>query len=147
MQDQQGNSFLRFLSLLHLIMWLFSFLISSFRFFLLYWLSTSFSGLTIWLIHDFFFFFFKQWLLFILCFRIHPRDKQDVAYRLTLGARAVAYNEQDVPFLGPFPKLILSTQVYINIAYDQTVSVTPSKDIFEVRPFSHCELCPIWTHW
>ncbi|XP_035536313.1 sialate O-acetylesterase [Morone saxatilis] len=66
------------------------------------------------------------------CFRIHPRDKQDVAYRLTLGARAIAYNEKDVLFLGPFPKQILSTHKYVNITYDQTVSVTPSKGIFEI---------------
>ncbi|XP_076591174.1 sialate O-acetylesterase isoform X1 [Chaetodon auriga] len=63
---------------------------------------------------------------------IHPRDKQDVAYRLTLGARAVAYDEKDVPFLGPFPNQILSGPMYVNITYDQTVSVTPSKDIFEI---------------
>ncbi|XP_008279893.1 sialate O-acetylesterase [Stegastes partitus] len=63
---------------------------------------------------------------------IHPRDKQDVAYRLTLGARAVAYNEKDVPFLGPFPTQILSTQMYVNITYDQAISVTPSRDIFEL---------------
>uniref|UniRef100_A0A7N6ADK2 Sialate O-acetylesterase domain-containing protein n=1 Tax=Anabas testudineus TaxID=64144 RepID=A0A7N6ADK2_ANATE len=63
---------------------------------------------------------------------IHPRDKQDVAYRLTLGARAVAYNEKEVPFLGPFPNQILSTQIYVNVTYDQEVSVTPSKDIFEI---------------
>lgn len=69
--------------------------------------------------------------LFLL-FRIHPRDKQDVAYRLTLGARAVAYNEKGVPFQGPFPNQILSTQIYVNVTYDQEVSVTPSKDMFEV---------------
>ncbi|XP_077421855.1 sialate O-acetylesterase [Vanacampus margaritifer] len=63
---------------------------------------------------------------------IHPRDKQDVAYRLTLGARAVAYNEKDVAFLGPFPKQILSTPMYVNITYDQAVAVKPSKDIFEI---------------
>lgn len=68
----------------------------------------------------------------LFCVRIHPRDKQDVAHRLTLGARAVAYNE-DVPFLGPFPHLILSTATYINITYDQTVTVAPSNDTFEVR--------------
>ena len=69
----------------------------------------------------------------ILCFRIHPRDKQDVAHRLTLGARAVAYNEKDVHFLGPFPSQIVSIDMYVNITYDQNVSVTPSKDVFEVR--------------
>ncbi|XP_070761395.1 sialate O-acetylesterase isoform X2 [Enoplosus armatus] len=63
---------------------------------------------------------------------IHPRDKQDVAYRLTLGARVVAYNEKDLPFLGPFPKQIQSTRMYVSITYDQTVSVTPSNDIFEI---------------
>uniref|UniRef100_A0A3P8U8E7 Sialic acid acetylesterase n=1 Tax=Amphiprion percula TaxID=161767 RepID=A0A3P8U8E7_AMPPE len=63
---------------------------------------------------------------------IHPRDKQDVAYRLTLGARAVVDNERDVPFLGPFPSQILSTQMYVYITYDQTISVTPSKNIFEI---------------
>ncbi|KAM7413459.1 hypothetical protein PAMA_020720 [Pampus argenteus] len=63
---------------------------------------------------------------------IHPRDKQDVARRLTLGARAVAYNE-DVPFLGPFPSQIMSSKMYVNITYDQNVSVKTSKDIFEVR--------------
>ncbi|XP_061137675.1 sialate O-acetylesterase-like isoform X1 [Syngnathus typhle] len=63
---------------------------------------------------------------------IHPRDKQDVAYRLTLGARAVAYNEKDVVFLGPFPKKILSTPMYVNITYDQAVAVKSSKDIFEI---------------
>ncbi|KAK9520604.1 hypothetical protein VZT92_020477 [Zoarces viviparus] len=63
---------------------------------------------------------------------IHPRDKQDVAYRLTLGARAVAYNEKGVSFQGPFPKLILSAHDFINITYDQNVSVTPSKDVFEI---------------
>lgn len=72
-------------------------------------------------------------MTWFFCFRIHPRDKQDVAYRLTLGARAVAYEEENVPFLGPFPKEIASTQMYINITYDQAVSVTSSKDIFEVR--------------
>lgn len=34
---------------------------------------------------------------------IHPRFKQDVAERLALGARAVAYGEQGVVYQGPFP--------------------------------------------
>ncbi|KAI3354460.1 hypothetical protein L3Q82_018972, partial [Scortum barcoo] len=64
---------------------------------------------------------------------IHPRDKQDVAYRLTLGARAVAYREKDVPFQGPFPSKILCAPTHVSITYDQKVSVTQSKSIFEVR--------------
>ncbi|KAK1900536.1 Sialate O-acetylesterase [Dissostichus eleginoides] len=63
---------------------------------------------------------------------IHPRDKQDVAFRLSLGARAVAYGEQDVAFSGPFPSQILSTPKYLEITYDQKVSVTPSENIFEI---------------
>ena len=38
---------------------------------------------------------------------IHPRYKQDVADRLTLGARSVAYGEGDVVFQGPFPSAVL----------------------------------------
>ncbi|KAK5904450.1 hypothetical protein CesoFtcFv8_006014 [Champsocephalus esox] len=64
---------------------------------------------------------------------IHPRDKQDVAFRLSLGARAVAYGEQDVAFRGPFPSQILSTPKYLKITYDQKVSVTPSENIFEIN--------------
>uniref|UniRef100_A0A3P9I405 Sialic acid acetylesterase n=1 Tax=Oryzias latipes TaxID=8090 RepID=A0A3P9I405_ORYLA len=63
---------------------------------------------------------------------IHPRDKQDVAYRLTLGARAVAYGEQDLLFHGPFPQLIWASETFVEINYDQLVSVRPSKDVFEV---------------
>ncbi|XP_017275588.1 sialate O-acetylesterase isoform X3 [Kryptolebias marmoratus] len=63
---------------------------------------------------------------------IHPRDKQDVAHRLTLGARAVAYGEKGVAFAGPFPYRIVSTDESVNITYDQPVSVAPSKNIFEI---------------
>lgn len=63
---------------------------------------------------------------------IHPRDKQDVAERLSLGARAVAYNEKNVSFQGPFPHTILISETSVSIIYDQTVSVTPSKDIFQI---------------
>ncbi|KAL0973315.1 hypothetical protein UPYG_G00201850 [Umbra pygmaea] len=63
---------------------------------------------------------------------IHPRDKQDVAYRLSLGARAVAYAEKRLSFQGPFPNLVLIQDKYLNITYDQGVIVTQSKDIFEI---------------
>ncbi|KAJ8368838.1 hypothetical protein SKAU_G00088660 [Synaphobranchus kaupii] len=63
---------------------------------------------------------------------IHPRDKQDVAYRLTLGARAVAYGEKGVSFQGPFPAKFLVGGDSINITYTQAVSVTPSKSVFEI---------------
>lgn len=69
-----------------------------------------------------------------MCFpiRLHPRDKQDVAFRLTLGARALAYNETDVLFQGPFPSQIHFMPAYINITYDQMLSFTPSADTFQV---------------
>lgn len=35
---------------------------------------------------------------------IHPRDKQDVGARLTIGARHVAYNDSDVYYLGMLPQ-------------------------------------------
>lgn len=78
---------------------------------------------------------------------IHPRDKQDVAFRLTLGARAVAYDDKNVPFLGPFPSKILSTQIYVNITFDQKVYVTPSKDIFEICCSSTKAPCGPKSRW
>uniref|UniRef100_A0AAV2IZY9 Sialate O-acetylesterase domain-containing protein n=1 Tax=Knipowitschia caucasica TaxID=637954 RepID=A0AAV2IZY9_KNICA len=62
---------------------------------------------------------------------IHPRDKQDVAYRLTLGAQAVAYNNFST-FNGPFPDLIFPDNTYVTITFDQELSVSPSEDIFEI---------------
>ncbi|KAE8295520.1 Sialate O-acetylesterase [Larimichthys crocea] len=78
---------------------------------------------------------------------IHPRDKQDVASRLTLGAKAVAYNETNVPFQGPFPNKITSTSMYLNITYDQTVSVTPSAGIFEICCSVTEDPCGPTSHW
>ncbi|XP_036393345.1 sialate O-acetylesterase-like isoform X3 [Megalops cyprinoides] len=63
---------------------------------------------------------------------IHPRNKQDVAYRLTLGARAVAYGDKGVSFQGPFPVKVLLKGDSINITYTKSVSVTRSKTIFEI---------------
>ncbi|XP_068173232.1 sialate O-acetylesterase [Antennarius striatus] len=78
---------------------------------------------------------------------IHPRDKQDVAYRLSLGARAVAYGEKDVAFLGPFPSHIQSSPLYVNVTYDQTVTVTPSVGIFEVCCSENKTMCGPDFHW
>lgn len=69
-----------------------------------------------------------QWL----CSSIHPRDKQDVAYRLSLGVRAVAYGEEGVSFQGPFPSRVLVNDQYLNIIYNQRIFVAQSKDIFQV---------------
>ncbi|XP_051494482.1 sialate O-acetylesterase isoform X3 [Apus apus] len=52
---------------------------------------------------------------------IHPRDKQTVAHRLHLGARAVAYREKNLVFQGPYPtRAILDmTRDLLNITYSQ----------------------------
>ncbi|KAH0515522.1 sialate O-acetylesterase [Microtus ochrogaster] len=56
---------------------------------------------------------------------IHPRDKQTVAYRLHLGARAVAYGEKNLTFQGPLPKKIelLAYNGLLNLTYDQEIKV------------------------
>lgn len=56
---------------------------------------------------------------------IHPRDKQTVAYRLHLGARAVAYGEKNLTFQGPLPKKIelLARNELLNLTYDQEIQV------------------------
>ncbi|XP_044210082.1 sialate O-acetylesterase [Thunnus albacares] len=78
---------------------------------------------------------------------IHPRDKYDVAYRLTLGAKAVAYNDKDVSFLGPFPSQIMSSKMFVSITYNQTVFVKPSKDIFEICCSESLAPCGPKSNW
>lgn len=71
---------------------------------------------------------------------IHPEDKQDVAYRLVLGARAVAYGEKNVSFQGPFPTHALLEQDFIYIVFnqgiEQGIAITNDR-FFEVRSPSH----------
>ncbi|NXX20277.1 SIAE acetylesterase, partial [Podargus strigoides] len=52
---------------------------------------------------------------------IHPRDKQNVAHRLQLGARAVAYGEKDLVFQGPYPihAVLEVTRGLLNVTYSQ----------------------------
>ncbi|NXG70512.1 SIAE acetylesterase, partial [Baryphthengus martii] len=52
---------------------------------------------------------------------IHPRDKQTVAFRLQLGARAVAYGEKNLVFQGPYPTRagLEVTRKLLNITYSQ----------------------------
>ncbi|NXT32700.1 SIAE acetylesterase, partial [Pelecanoides urinatrix] len=67
---------------------------------------------------------------------IHPRDKQNVAHRLHLGARAVAYGEKDLVFQGPYPtRAVLEvTRGLLNLTYSQEL-VCRRRDTraFEVR--------------
>ncbi|XP_028930846.1 sialate O-acetylesterase isoform X1 [Ornithorhynchus anatinus] len=66
---------------------------------------------------------------------IHPRDKQTVAYRLQLGARAVAYGEKGLLFQGPLPaKLeVCERQRLLNVTYGQDLRLVLWDDrIFEI---------------
>ena len=62
-------------------------------------------------------------------FRIHPRYKQDIADRLFLAARNVAYGEQEIKIQGPFPtglQLDASTNL-LTVEYDN------GKDVLQVN--------------
>ncbi|NXL39152.1 SIAE acetylesterase, partial [Glaucidium brasilianum] len=79
---------------------------------------------------------------------IHPRDKQNVAHRLQLGARAVAYGEKNVIFQGPYPTcaVLEVTRGLLNITYSQEL-VWRHRDMqaFEVccsNPLSPCGWLP-----
>ncbi|XP_035680030.1 sialate O-acetylesterase-like [Branchiostoma floridae] len=77
---------------------------------------------------------------------IHPRDKQDVASRLVLAARAVAYGETDVMFHGPRPVSVSVDASTKNIdwIYPKDMNITvKSKDGFEVccsKDLSQCDM-------
>ncbi|XP_071432527.1 sialate O-acetylesterase isoform X1 [Pithys albifrons albifrons] len=75
---------------------------------------------------------------------IHPRDKQNVAHRLLLGARAVAYGDKDLVFQGPYPtRAVLEvTRGLLNITYSQEL-VCRQRDMrsFEVCCFSQVSPC------
>ncbi|XP_060160206.1 sialate O-acetylesterase isoform X3 [Globicephala melas] len=64
----------------------------------------------------------------------HPRDKQTVAYRLHLGARAVAYGAK-LTFQGPLPQKIelLGDMGLLNLTYSQPIQVQRHNNkIFEI---------------
>ncbi|XP_025749248.1 sialate O-acetylesterase isoform X1 [Callorhinus ursinus] len=64
---------------------------------------------------------------------IHPRDKQTVAYRLHLGARAVAYGEKLI-FQGPLPENmeLLADKGLLNLTYSLEIQVQRQHNIFEI---------------
>ncbi|XP_078607954.1 sialate O-acetylesterase-like [Branchiostoma floridae x Branchiostoma japonicum] len=66
---------------------------------------------------------------------IHPRDKEDVASRLVLGARAVAYDETEVTFQGPRPVSVNfdPERKTVRRVYPKSLNITvKSNDGFEV---------------
>ncbi|XP_060572916.1 sialate O-acetylesterase-like [Ruditapes philippinarum] len=66
---------------------------------------------------------------------IHPRDKQDVAKRLALAGRAVAYKETNLDFQGPIPTSITQMTNKLVIEFDHGNSA------IEVRATDGFELC------
>ncbi|KAL1256669.1 hypothetical protein QQF64_012214 [Cirrhinus molitorella] len=80
---------------------------------------------------------------------IHPEDKQDVAYRLVLGARAVAYGEKNVSFQGPFPTQAVLEQDFISIVFNQSINAIPDEgNFFEIccSEDKTCESDDKWLH-
>ena len=71
----------------------------------------------------------------ILFSSIHPRDKFDVAQRLALSGRAVAYGEKNIVYQGPFPSMYTLTENKLTIEYDSGNSLIEvrSAEGFEVR--------------
>ncbi|XP_038017188.1 sialate O-acetylesterase isoform X2 [Motacilla alba alba] len=67
---------------------------------------------------------------------VHPRDKQNVAHRLLLGAMAVAYGDKGLVFQGPYPtRAVLEvTRGLLNVTYSQEL-ICRQRDAqaFEVR--------------
>ncbi|KAL3884163.1 hypothetical protein ACJMK2_030383 [Sinanodonta woodiana] len=66
---------------------------------------------------------------------VHPRDKQDVASRLVLAARAVAYGENGLDFQGPIPTKFTLHGSSLTIEFNQGNSP------IEVRSDSGFEMC------
>ncbi|XP_042332968.1 sialate O-acetylesterase [Sceloporus undulatus] len=54
---------------------------------------------------------------------IHPRDKQTVAYRLHLGALAVAYGKKFLVYQGPYPQMVQvdADHELINVTYNEPI--------------------------
>jgi len=49
---------------------------------------------------------------------VHPRDKQDVGYRLALAGRAIAYHDESVYYTGPISKEVsVDFKGYIVVTY------------------------------
>lgn len=70
---------------------------------------------------------------------VHPRNKQDVGYRLALAGRAIAYHDASLYYTGPIANEITSAvhiTDYITVMYDK---VAP--DGLEMRSQSGFEVC------
>ena len=76
-------------------------------------------------------------------FSIHPRDKLDVARRLALAGRAVAYNESNVDYQGPLPTSFAVSNGTVTIKFGHSsdgkhIEVRDTARGFDVREFIYC---------
>ncbi|KAL3884166.1 hypothetical protein ACJMK2_030386 [Sinanodonta woodiana] len=84
--------------------------------------------------------------------RIHPRDKEDVASRLVLAARAVAYGENGLDFQGPYPSAFKVQASSIAIEFNQGGSPVDVRSNmgFEICCTYHADpnySCPLNSGW
>ncbi|ESO84973.1 hypothetical protein LOTGIDRAFT_131233, partial [Lottia gigantea] len=77
---------------------------------------------------------------------IHPRDKLDVANRLSLAARGVAYKEH-VEYQGPFPSRYRVTGKQLVIQYDKPIQVRSSVGFEVCCSTSSSSTCSVHDHW
>ena len=67
---------------------------------------------------------------------VHPRDKQDVGYRLALAGRVVAYHDELLYYTGPIANETIHFADYISVMYDKV-----GPDGLEIRSHSGFEVC------
>ncbi|MBB3838429.1 sialate O-acetylesterase [Runella defluvii] len=67
---------------------------------------------------------------------IHPLNKKDIGYRLSLAAQKLAYGDQNVVHSGPLLTSATSENGKIRLRFDQTGSGIVSKDDDELRWFA-----------
>ena len=78
---------------------------------------------------------YSQSNIYGIILRLHPRTKPDVAQRLALAARGVAYSEAGLDYQAPFPSSFTLTGTHMIIEYDngnKIINVKNSKG-FEVK--------------
>ncbi|KAH3888285.1 sialate O-acetylesterase-like [Dreissena polymorpha] len=76
---------------------------------------------------------------------IHPRTKEDVAVRLALAARGVAYGQQNIDFKGPFPTHFSQTGQKLTVEYDNgntDISVRTTAGFEVCCGLSESHVCP-----
>lgn len=70
---------------------------------------------------------------------IHPRNKQDVGYRLALAARKIAYGEQDLVYSGPVFKEMKLQGDKVRLSFDHVGKGLTAKDKYGyLKGFSIC---------